>query len=457
MTETERRANAQLRRQRRLRGWSLDDVAAGLCKLAAARGEPEPGVNRNMVSRWERGVRTPRPHYVRLLCGLYDLPADELGLVSDLNREDADDNETPADRYYQLLVCDLLGLPPASIGLSDGRAAPVNRRKFLAYGAGVVGSTALDLEGLAAILNGRHPVDASRLGELRHLMTRMEQDYDTTAPRVLMPMVRGNLARLRAAKPPASETLGRQLHSLIGRLAVLAGRLSFRMHNIGEAESHYSLAEQLAAESGDDELLAFALAARSSLYSNIGSLGETTIALVLLDQAATLVGRASSPHLRGWLLAHRAEEHAALHDPVACYRDQDAAARALAGAPARGEGFFVNWSTRRLDGYRGCCAVELGEWQAAVGILERTAARTSPAMISQRSAILIDLATAYAGQHHIDHACELLTTTLDIASHAGLAEIVRRIITVRRHDLGSADTPSVRRLDEQLQSIVLAR
>jgi hypothetical protein len=141
---------------------------------------------------------------------------------------------------------------------------------------------------------------------------------------------------------------------------------------------------------------------------------------------------------------------------MASYRDQDAAARALSTAHIKGEGFFINWSVRRLDGYRGCCAVELGEWQSAVDILERTAARTSPAMISQRSAVLIDLATAYVGQGEVDHACELLTTTLQIASQVGLAEIIRRV-GVRRHDLGSVDTPTVRRLDEQLQSVVLGQ
>jgi len=128
----------------------------------------------------------------------------------------------------------------------------------------------------------------------------------------------------------------------------------------------------------------------------------------------------------------------------------------LATAPSKGDGFFVNWSERRLEGYRGCCAVQLGDWTTAIDILERTAARTSPAMLSQRSAVLIDLATAYTGQGEIDHAAELLTTTLETASQAGLAEIVRRI-GVRRRDFGASDTPAVRRLDEQLQSIVLGR
>jgi 8-oxo-dGTP pyrophosphatase MutT (NUDIX family) len=70
-----------LRFERLRRGWSCDRVAVELCGVAHARGEATPGVNGHMVNRWERGARRPSPHYVRLLCLLYEKPADELGLV----------------------------------------------------------------------------------------------------------------------------------------------------------------------------------------------------------------------------------------------------------------------------------------------------------------------------------------------------------------------------------------
>jgi transcriptional regulator with XRE-family HTH domain len=81
--EQGQRPNRRLRLQRRLRGWSQEDVAAGLHRLAASLGEPEPGVDAATVSRWERGARRPRPYYVRLLCRLFDLRAEHLGLVED--------------------------------------------------------------------------------------------------------------------------------------------------------------------------------------------------------------------------------------------------------------------------------------------------------------------------------------------------------------------------------------
>jgi hypothetical protein len=45
--------------------------------------EPEPGVDWNTVSRWERGVTRPYPYYTRLLCLLFDVSAAELGLVEE--------------------------------------------------------------------------------------------------------------------------------------------------------------------------------------------------------------------------------------------------------------------------------------------------------------------------------------------------------------------------------------
>jgi len=428
-------------------------MADELCKLAASLEESEPGVNGNMVSRWERGVRSPRPRYVRLLCRLFELPADQLGLVEG---EAERDDEPSGDWYYQVLVCELLGLPAEVAAFLRDGDDPMKRRDFIAYGVGLAGTSGIDLEALAAILNRLHVIDAPRLGDLRMLVTKFEQDYDTTSPRILLPLVRGNLARVRTVRPPSSDRLVRQLHSLSGELAVLAGRLSQRLHNLSDAESFYQQADQWASASGDDQLRAFALASRSALYSNIGDGGTSTLAVALLDRAETVAGPGSSAYQRAWTLAHRAEEYAALKDETASQRDQEAAARALATAQSKGEGFFVNWSVRRLEGYRGCCAVQLGDWTTAIDILERTAARTSPAMLSQRSAVLIDLATAYTGHGEIDHASELLTTTLETANQAGLAEIVRRI-GVRRRDFGASDTPAVRRLDEQLQSIVLGR
>ncbi len=61
--------NLQLKRARESRGWSQEYVAR------------EVGTDAFTVSRWERGITMPSPHFRQQLCSLFDLSAAELGLV----------------------------------------------------------------------------------------------------------------------------------------------------------------------------------------------------------------------------------------------------------------------------------------------------------------------------------------------------------------------------------------
>ena len=81
MTKPTRFPNELLREQRLRRGWSLDHMADQLRRLASRLGESEPGVDGNMISRWERGLHRPGPRYVRLLRLLYDEAPEGLGLL----------------------------------------------------------------------------------------------------------------------------------------------------------------------------------------------------------------------------------------------------------------------------------------------------------------------------------------------------------------------------------------
>jgi len=73
--------NERLRAQRKLRGWSQEDVARGLVGAGIEIGEKQLGVTRHLVSRWERGITSPRAPYPKILCRLFDTNAEELGLV----------------------------------------------------------------------------------------------------------------------------------------------------------------------------------------------------------------------------------------------------------------------------------------------------------------------------------------------------------------------------------------
>jgi transcriptional regulator with XRE-family HTH domain len=74
--------DGQLRTHRQLRGWSQDDLVRELVGLGIELGERQLGVSASLISRWEHGVTQPRAPYPKLLCQLFNAPAEELGLVS---------------------------------------------------------------------------------------------------------------------------------------------------------------------------------------------------------------------------------------------------------------------------------------------------------------------------------------------------------------------------------------
>ena len=73
--------NGELRAQRKLRGWSQEDLVRELVAVGIELGERQLGVSRSLISRWECGVTHPRAPYRKLLCRLFNATAEDLGLV----------------------------------------------------------------------------------------------------------------------------------------------------------------------------------------------------------------------------------------------------------------------------------------------------------------------------------------------------------------------------------------
>src|SRR5262245_43282448 len=146
--------NTSLRLQRRLRGWSQDDVARGLHRLAGELGEEVAGVDGNMVSRWERGVRRPRPRYVRLLCMLFELSPTQLGLVEDSPA--VDESTPPAAKAHDSRRADEI------LGLKTWRVAIVEHRPLFRNGLAQV---IKGMPGFVLAASTPSVEDLGRLGE----------------------------------------------------------------------------------------------------------------------------------------------------------------------------------------------------------------------------------------------------------------------------------------------------
>ncbi len=91
------RKRARLAKARRNRGWGQARAAIEIYRLGTKLGyaDDDLGVDAHAISRWERGIVEPSGPYVRIMCMLYGLPAEQLDLapfVSDL------DGSLPASR-----------------------------------------------------------------------------------------------------------------------------------------------------------------------------------------------------------------------------------------------------------------------------------------------------------------------------------------------------------------------
>ncbi len=422
-----RQTNERLRYYRRQKGWTLEDVAEGLHRMVEDSDSVELGVDAHMVGRWERGVRRPAARYVALLCELFELPADELGLVDGVNAAQTKEND-------------------------------VRRRQFLEYLAVVSGATMLDWDRVGTLINGTvGTTDPLLLDDLSALTRSYMRQAETLAPRSLLPALRSHLTiltgALKASQPPVAR---RRLLSMAAETAAMAGRLSHLLENRGDANSWCSYARELAAEAGDETMVALALTLTRLQhtpipYGNHG--GDNRVALALLERAADHLKPSSPPQVKIYVLATRAEDRAVSGDEVGSLRDLDLAETVLAQTPYQDGGYFLRWDVARLGGYRGSCALALKRYDEAASVLETAVKGVSPATAPQRCAMLTDLAAAYAGQQEVERACSLLGQSLTISSENGLGILIRRVNGARQRLAPWQDTPAVRRLDEQLVAL----
>lgn len=419
--------------RRRLR---REDVVAALQLLADELGESHPGVDANHVSKWFNGTRNIGPYYRPRLCVALDSSPEEL---------------------------DMEPTPRLKRDVNDLRMRSMNRRQFLAKTALVVGSLTLGLPGVDA---GRMATMAMRGGQdsqvyedLLRITVGFADQLDMVAPTSLMPQVFGLLEQEKALLHDRSAP---SLLEVTTRTAIVAGWLAYNVNNRGDAGAFWDYAEERARELGSDQMLAYALGVKSTIWSAVPKRGssalDAAISTSLLDQAISLAKKGSAPSLRGWLYSRRAEEHAVAGNRRGAYADIDRAYKVLGRNQLSSDDFPIlrTWKDARLSRYHGSVAELVHDHREAIAILTSTLAQLPPSYLPQRAMAMTDLATAYARlpRPEVEHSSDLLGQAHDIAAPAGLGEAMRRIMEVRHHLQPWVHTPAVKQLDERLRLVL---
>lgn len=443
------RQNKRLRLQRRLRGWSQEDVAAGLHRIAASLGEPELGVDATMVSRWERGTRKPRPRYVRLLCHLFELPAEQLGVVEDP---------------------DVALLPEHSQDVLEDD--DVDRREFISKVAALLGVAAVPApmlrfqpagpepwERLARAL--RHPgrVDKETVDHLEQITIGLESLGPTqVSSTVLFGPVTGHLdaiTLLLQGSLPAE--LRRRLCSLAGETAGFAGWLRWDMDDLEGASVYFQTGLEAAREAGDRALGAYLMGSaacqppyRENPEDRLRQLNGSTHGFTRDD---------ATPAARVWLAAKEADAYALMGDAGGCLSALDRADRALQLVDPQDEARrprFSSIDATWLAGERGASLAKLGQTADSRGILHHVLGSLDPSSERDKLWLYTSLASTYVQDAEPEEACRVASAALDRASKMQLEPIFKVVRALHDDMKPYGATPAVKELDEQLRTTVRA-
>lgn len=220
------------------------------------------------------------------------------------------------------------------------------------------------------------------------LSTGFLNQWYAASPAALLPPVLAHVRALQQALPGPQE-----LESLTGRTALLAGHLFDKVDRPPDARASYALAESLARDSGDTDLLAVVLVLRSGLHS-WRKTSDRRRGFKLVSEAAATISPGSPPLLRTLVLARMAEEHAAVGDA-----DEFERYMAQAEAAVRpGDHWYGPRDAAELAAVRGTSELLLGRHREAAETLTWTLARLDPSAVNWRAVITSDRDRALATQ-----------------------------------------------------------
>lgn len=459
--DANKKPNDLLRRERKLRGWTQEQVADALDQLC----QEEPRVRRrdvvisdSMVSRWERGIHPPSPFHQRMLCQLFDKSAEALGFVDPLPSQVAEsssplqrltgvpsnipqaistalsstqaidllcayaDDVTPDQQLGMWLALSAQNLTP----LFDARWTPhmvlealhtllpgvhamsqISRRTF--------GQHLLRL-GVAAFLSsipipaGKH-VSAEELLELHRTLSESNiagwKLFHTAGNAQVLAIGQAQLALVQQAHaflyPTARAIFYTGVYNLIGMAH------HFQEHYEEALQAHTS-AHVAALGAGDPWHVAQSLI---SLALNYQALGRYAEAIQCLEEAQRTIGQTDEEHLRtrAHLLGCWADCAMTVGDYDIAQQKLEEAVPYLDQITPKEE--FDRTSWLQLAGKR---ALMIGDYKQATQYLEEAITTNPPHWLIRQSSILILLAIAYARRRERDVSLQVAQQAVPVMS-----------------------------------------
>lgn len=456
MVDDEASRPTRLREHRLRMALTQQDVAMRLEQLAWAQEQRRVGVNADMVSKWERGLKHPSAFYERLLCALFGTTAAELGLAETPPARAAASSERGTDDTAGLLGA--LEVFDASLASAElvmprlielWRSDVLNRRQLL----GTVGATSL-VAALGAKVGARpegivvKQATIPAVEELQRIVAHLETSYHALDAHALLLPIR---AVIETSQDYLAGTTAARVRSdllvLLGRANLLAGRLCFfDADRPFEARAHLDLAREAAEQAGDTVLGSVVLGHLAFLPTAKHNFAAAESYLVA---ALALLGSGRSHLIESWLHAVGSEVHAKAGNGPAALRSVDTALDEMGKSAMPAPPWFDFYDTRRFAGFQGFALRRANRFDEARASLEGLVRSGAGLSAKQAAVTLVDLAAVHVAAGDLDEGCRLATSAAEQLRHPTYATGIERLHEFRR-TLPDQQHPAVRLLDDTI-------
>jgi tetratricopeptide (TPR) repeat protein len=423
--------NRQLRRQRLLRGWTLDDLSSAVIELGQQLGERNLALNAKTVGRWERGESHPRAPYPKLLCALFATSADELGLSGNRRRQFGVDTAG--------VLNPRVDLRPIVGALGSGLVEPLVDASPLPSGQparAIDAPRGFDVKAAELISNA--------LGLLRRLDDRLGS-HAVVGPALEL---RGLVEHI--AGFPLTDEVRSRLRSVGAELSQFLGWLAFDATDHSSARAYYQDGLRSAREGTQPTLSAFILGHIAILALTEGKIAEAT---AVVNSQIEYILQTGCHLTRSWFSAVEAMVRAIAGDPESCGAALDRSRRSFTKAEASSTPeWLYSFDRSKLLAYEGACFERIGELELARGTWEEALVLLTDDRVRDRAIYLVHLASIYTRQGEIEKACRLAVEAVSIATEINSARVVDEVGTLRLQLEPWKETKAVRDLDGHVTS-----
>ncbi|MBV9766513.1 MAG: helix-turn-helix transcriptional regulator [Acidobacteriaceae bacterium] len=444
-------ADAERPRLRELRtdfGWTQQELADRIAHLAWMEHRERVGINADMVAKWERGAKGISPRYRELLCRLFGVTPNQLGLkntpqiTADRSRSLTDDQSLIAMLDKAAGLLDQLGAAGTVLAphmLHAWKDAVTTRRTML----GLLDPSATDPIGHARAATAT-VADFEQLAERYHAL------YETADPAALLTSVAAHvrLAQDSLSQRPTPDVRRRLLRNL-AEVAILAGQLaSDDLGNTMSGRAYYSVALDAAREEADDQLTAVAHGHAAQLAA---AEGQNIAALACVTSACEHAE--STPSIASWLATIEATIHADRGDHAAARNALKRAQTTFNSPGGRPLASLYHHSSAHLTAAAGRILLQAGDHTRARELLTAAVGDPCPTGRRQRVLLLVDLAVADLHSGDLAAACSHATQAAELLQQAAYSAGADRLRAFREAAQRPLTGTALRILDHHIARI----